>query len=69
MSFAIAPAGLANCPPLPSVISMLCMAVPKGISVETNVVDVRKINTVHYTTTDRSREKRIKGDAVNERNT
>ncbi|KAB2024961.1 hypothetical protein ES319_D06G120800v1, partial [Gossypium barbadense] len=29
-----APAALANCPPLPSVISMLCMAVPKGISVE-----------------------------------
>uniref|UniRef100_K3Z2T2 Uncharacterized protein ycf72 n=1 Tax=Setaria italica TaxID=4555 RepID=K3Z2T2_SETIT len=29
-----APAALANCPPLPRVISMLCMAVPKGISVE-----------------------------------
>ncbi|BBG97124.1 ribosomal protein S19 [Prunus dulcis] len=29
-----APAALANCPPFPSVISMLCMAVPKGISVE-----------------------------------
>ncbi|KAF7022119.1 hypothetical protein CFC21_034950 [Triticum aestivum] len=34
MSFATAPAALANCPPLPHVISMLCMAVPKGISVE-----------------------------------
>ncbi|XBI71765.1 hypothetical protein VPH35_065894 [Triticum aestivum] len=34
MSFAIAPAALANCPPLPRVISMLCMAVPEGISVE-----------------------------------
>ncbi|VAI28162.1 unnamed protein product [Triticum turgidum subsp. durum] len=34
MSFATAPAALANCPPLPRVISMLCMAVPKGISVE-----------------------------------
>ncbi|KAF7040358.1 hypothetical protein CFC21_050268 [Triticum aestivum] len=33
MSFATAPAALANCPPLPRVISMLCMAVPKGISV------------------------------------
>ncbi|KAK5824828.1 hypothetical protein PVK06_019612 [Gossypium arboreum] len=34
ISFATAPVALANCPPLPSVISMLCMAVPKGISVE-----------------------------------
>ncbi|VAI53262.1 unnamed protein product [Triticum turgidum subsp. durum] len=34
MSFATTPATLANCPPLPHVISMLCMAVPKGISVE-----------------------------------
>ncbi|XBI60122.1 hypothetical protein VPH35_041082 [Triticum aestivum] len=34
MSFATAPTALANCPPLPRVISMLCMAVPKGISVE-----------------------------------
>ncbi|XAR66371.1 hypothetical protein NMG60_11012584, partial [Bertholletia excelsa] len=34
ISFATAPAALTNCPPLPSVISMLCMAVPKGISVE-----------------------------------
>ncbi|VAH75127.1 unnamed protein product [Triticum turgidum subsp. durum] len=34
MSFATAPAALANCPPLPRVISMLCMAVPKGISVK-----------------------------------
>ncbi|GJY54453.1 reverse transcriptase domain-containing protein [Tanacetum coccineum] len=34
ISFATAPAALANCPPFPSVISMLCMAVPKGISVE-----------------------------------
>lgn len=34
ISFATAPAALANCPPLPRVISMLCMAVPKGISVE-----------------------------------
>ncbi|PWA86048.1 ribosomal protein L2, plastid (chloroplast) [Artemisia annua] len=29
ISFATAPAALANCPPFPSVISMLCMAVPK----------------------------------------
>ncbi|PUZ69685.1 hypothetical protein GQ55_2G129800 [Panicum hallii var. hallii] len=34
ISFATAPDALANCPPLPRVISMLCMAVPKGISVE-----------------------------------
>jgi hypothetical protein len=34
ISFATAPAALANCPPLSRVISMLCMAVPKGISVE-----------------------------------
>ncbi|CAL5180278.1 unnamed protein product [Lathyrus oleraceus] len=34
ISFATAPAALANCPPFPSVISMLCMAVPNGISVE-----------------------------------
>ncbi|TYI97537.1 hypothetical protein E1A91_D01G150300v1 [Gossypium mustelinum] len=34
ISFATAPTALANCPPLPSVISILCMAVPKGISVE-----------------------------------
>uniref|UniRef100_A0A0E0P6A4 Uncharacterized protein ycf72 n=1 Tax=Oryza rufipogon TaxID=4529 RepID=A0A0E0P6A4_ORYRU len=34
ISFATAPAALANCPPLPRVISMLCMAVPKGISIE-----------------------------------
>uniref|UniRef100_A0A453NVS9 Uncharacterized protein ycf72 n=2 Tax=Aegilops tauschii subsp. strangulata TaxID=200361 RepID=A0A453NVS9_AEGTS len=34
ISFATAPATLANSPPLPRVISMLCMAVPKGISVE-----------------------------------
>uniref|UniRef100_A0ACD6AWX5 Uncharacterized protein n=1 Tax=Avena sativa TaxID=4498 RepID=A0ACD6AWX5_AVESA len=34
ISYATAPAALANCPPLPRVISMLCMAVPKGISVE-----------------------------------
>ncbi|OAY67834.1 Uncharacterized protein ycf72, partial [Ananas comosus] len=34
ISFATAPAALANCPPFPRVISMLCMAVPKGISVE-----------------------------------
>ncbi|XBI47216.1 hypothetical protein VPH35_111229 [Triticum aestivum] len=32
MSFATAHAALANFPPLPRVISMLCMAVPKGIS-------------------------------------
>ncbi|RCV30570.1 hypothetical protein SETIT_6G106200v2 [Setaria italica] len=31
ISFATAPTALANCPPLPCVISMLCMAVPKGI--------------------------------------
>ncbi|KAL4595504.1 hypothetical protein ACB092_12G096200 [Castanea dentata] len=30
ISFATAPAALANCPPFPSVISMLCMAVPKA---------------------------------------
>jgi hypothetical protein len=29
-----APTALANCPPLSHVISMLCMIVPKGISVE-----------------------------------
>ncbi|RZC81238.1 hypothetical protein C5167_043812 [Papaver somniferum] len=34
ISFATTPAALANCPPFPSVISMLCMVVPKGISVE-----------------------------------
>eukprot|EP01018_Ginkgo_biloba_P037230 Gb_08272 [translate_table: standard] len=34
ISSAAAPAALTNCPPLPSVISMLCIAVPKGISVE-----------------------------------
>ncbi|MCD7450201.1 hypothetical protein HAX54_004348 [Datura stramonium] len=34
ISFATAPDALANCPPFPSVIFMLCMAVPKGISVE-----------------------------------
>ncbi|VAH75128.1 unnamed protein product [Triticum turgidum subsp. durum] len=34
MSFATAPAALANCPPLPRVISMLCMAVPKGIALK-----------------------------------
>ncbi|TYG74600.1 hypothetical protein ES288_D04G194700v1 [Gossypium darwinii] len=34
ISFAITPTALANCPPLPSVISMLCITVPKGISVE-----------------------------------
>ncbi|KAI5000600.1 hypothetical protein ZWY2020_005189 [Hordeum vulgare] len=32
MSFAITPAVLANFPPIPRMISMLCMAVPKGIS-------------------------------------
>ncbi|KAJ0464534.1 putative ribosomal protein S2 [Helianthus annuus] len=34
ISFAIAHAALANCPPFPSVISMLCIVVLKGISVE-----------------------------------
>ncbi|MBA0666748.1 hypothetical protein Goklo_003118, partial [Gossypium klotzschianum] len=34
ISFTTTPTALANCPPLPSVISMLCMTVPKGISVE-----------------------------------
>jgi hypothetical protein len=34
ISLATAPAALANCPPFPSVISMLCMAAPKGILVE-----------------------------------
>ncbi|KAM7461321.1 hypothetical protein LguiA_029442 [Lonicera macranthoides] len=34
ISFTTAPVALANCPPFPSVLSMLCMAVPKGISVE-----------------------------------
>ncbi|KAK8314355.1 hypothetical protein V6Z12_D01G165800 [Gossypium hirsutum] len=34
VSFTRAPATLANCPSFPSVISMLCMAVPKGISIE-----------------------------------
>ena len=31
ISFATAPAALANCPPLPRVKSMLCMVVPKGM--------------------------------------
>ena len=34
ISSATAPAALANCPPFPSVISMLCIAVPKGLLVE-----------------------------------
>ncbi|MBA0613489.1 hypothetical protein Godav_013918, partial [Gossypium davidsonii] len=34
ISFATAPTTLTNWPPLPSVISMLCMVVPNGISVE-----------------------------------
>ncbi|KAB2041799.1 hypothetical protein ERO13_D02G149550v2, partial [Gossypium hirsutum] len=34
ISFVTAPTTLANCSPLLSVISMLCMVVPKGISVE-----------------------------------
>ena len=34
ISFATAPAALANCPPFPGAISILCMAVPKGILVE-----------------------------------
>ncbi|KAI4984143.1 hypothetical protein ZWY2020_046515 [Hordeum vulgare] len=34
LNFAIAPAALANCQPLPSVIYMLCMVVPKCISIE-----------------------------------
>ncbi|KAL1314477.1 hypothetical protein AAHE18_16G191500 [Arachis hypogaea] len=34
INFATALAALANCPPFSSVISMLCMAVPKDISVE-----------------------------------
>ncbi|KAJ0703973.1 putative ribosomal protein S2 [Helianthus annuus] len=34
ISFTTAHAALANCPPFPSVISMLCMVVLKGISVE-----------------------------------
>ncbi|GFQ03150.1 50S ribosomal protein l2-b chloroplastic, partial [Phtheirospermum japonicum] len=34
ISIATTPAALTNCPPFPSVISMLCMVVPKGISVE-----------------------------------
>ena len=33
ISFNIAPTTLANCPSFSSVISMLCMVVPKGISV------------------------------------
>ncbi|KAI5667348.1 hypothetical protein M9H77_17201 [Catharanthus roseus] len=33
-TFLEAPATLANCPPFPSVISILCMTVPKDISVE-----------------------------------
>jgi hypothetical protein len=31
ISFATTPAALANCPPFSSVISLLCMAVPKEI--------------------------------------
>ncbi|KAF7048878.1 hypothetical protein CFC21_057537 [Triticum aestivum] len=34
ISFGTAPAALANCPPLPRVISMLCMAVPKGTALK-----------------------------------
>nr|KJB29317.1 hypothetical protein B456_005G093900 [Gossypium raimondii] len=34
ISFATAPATLANFPPLPSVISMLCMTMPKGILIK-----------------------------------
>ncbi|KAF7117205.1 hypothetical protein RHSIM_RhsimPtG0002400 (chloroplast) [Rhododendron simsii] len=34
ISFARVPAALTNCPPFPSVISMLCMDVPKGIWVK-----------------------------------
>ncbi|TYJ14417.1 hypothetical protein E1A91_A10G117300v1, partial [Gossypium mustelinum] len=34
ISFITASTAPANCPPLPSVIFMLCMVVPKGISVE-----------------------------------
>ena len=34
ISFTTAPVALANCPPFPSVISMLCMVVPKGVLVE-----------------------------------
>ncbi|KAJ4731215.1 Rpl2, partial [Rhynchospora pubera] len=34
ISFALAPAALANCPPFPCLNSMLCMVVPKGIPVE-----------------------------------
>ncbi|KAG8504033.1 hypothetical protein CXB51_002368 [Gossypium anomalum] len=49
ISFATAPAALANCPPLPSVISMLCMAVPKGISVEVDSFFDRSIKTPSQT--------------------
>ena len=34
ISFVTTPVALTNCPPFPSVISMLCMVVPKGVSVE-----------------------------------
>ncbi|KAG2717950.1 hypothetical protein I3760_03G198300 [Carya illinoinensis] len=34
ITFTTAPAGLANCPPFLSIISMLCMGVPKGMLVE-----------------------------------
>ncbi|PHT67012.1 hypothetical protein T459_31437, partial [Capsicum annuum] len=34
IGFATAPTALANCPPFPSVISMLCMVMPKGKAVE-----------------------------------
>ncbi|XVF36797.1 hypothetical protein REPUB_Repub19eG0089000 [Reevesia pubescens] len=34
ISFAIAPASLTNCPSFPSVMSMLCMIVPKSMLIE-----------------------------------
>ncbi|KAG8502525.1 hypothetical protein CXB51_001169 [Gossypium anomalum] len=49
ISFATAPAALVNCPPLPSVISMLCMVVPKGISVTVDSFFDRSIKTPSQT--------------------
>ncbi|KAJ8427728.1 hypothetical protein Cgig2_010246 [Carnegiea gigantea] len=40
ISCATTPAALANCPPSPSMISMLCMTMPKGILVKARVFPI-----------------------------